>query len=298
VVGRHAPSPELPEHLETLYRRFPFDRSLADDPLSRVRPYAGDPAAAEIAGIFAATLAVGNTTAIRGAFAELEERIGRDWVGFVDASASPRIATALRGFGHRWIRGDQLRHLARRLRAVRDGPEAPEAVFLEGLGDAGDFAGGLDALSRALRGPDGTPAPPGYRALFPTPREGGRSACKRETLFVRWMVRREFPDLGLWRRVDPAVLRIPLDQHVYWIAYHLGLTARRSRSWPAVEEITEALRRIDPADPIRFDFVLCHTGISGDCPKHRDLSVCGPCAVRPDCRLWRHVKSPAAPGGT
>ena len=82
-------------------------------------------------------------------------------------------------------------------------------------------------------------------------------------------------------------LRIPLDQHVYWIAYHLGLTSRRTRSWAAVEEVTEALRRIDPVDPIRYDFVLCHTGISGDCPKQRDLRVCGPCVVRPDCLLWR-----------
>jgi hypothetical protein len=54
-----------------------------------------------------------------------------------------------------------------------------------------------------------------------------------------------------------------------------------------VEEVSETLRRIDPIDPIRFDFVLCHTGISGDCPKERDIAICGPCSVRPDCRLWR-----------
>ncbi|EQD74697.1 hypothetical protein B1A_04348, partial [mine drainage metagenome] len=93
-----------------------------------------------------------------------------------------------------------------------------------------------------------------------------------------------------WHRVPTGELRIPLDLHVYWIAYHLGLTRRRTRTWATVEEVTEALRRIDPVDPVRFDFVLCHTGISGDCPKRRDLSVCGPCAVRPDCRLWRGAR--------
>jgi uncharacterized protein (TIGR02757 family) len=101
------------------------------------------------------------------------------------------------------------------------------------------------------------------------------------------MVRPRYPDLGVWTTVPTGELRVPLDQHVHWIAYHLGLTSRKSRSWSAVEEVTEALRRIDPLDPVRYDFVLCHTGVSGDCPKERDLSVCGPCSVRPDCRLWR-----------
>jgi uncharacterized protein (TIGR02757 family) len=101
------------------------------------------------------------------------------------------------------------------------------------------------------------------------------------------MVRERYPDLGQWRRVPTGELRVPLDFHVHWIAYHLGLTARRTKSWAAVEEVSEALRRIDPMDPVRFDFVLCHTGISGDCPKERDIKVCGPCAVRPDCDLWR-----------
>ena len=291
------PSPQLAEHLETLYRRFPFDRSLADDPLSMVRPYAADPAAAEIAGLFAATLAIGNTTAIRGAIRDLEERIGRDWPGFVDGSEGAGAGRALGGFRHRWIRGDQILHLARRLRAIRDASGSLEDVFLDGLAGDGGFAGGLDALATALRGPPGRTTPRGYRALFPSPFGTGHSACKRQTLFVRWMVRREYPDLGLWRRVDPSVLRVPLDQHVFWIAYHLGLTRRKSRAWPAVEEISEALRRIDPGDPIRFDFVLCHTGISGDCPKRRDIRVCGPCAVRPDCRLWRNVKPPRGEEG-
>jgi uncharacterized protein (TIGR02757 family) len=123
--------------------------------------------------------------------------------------------------------------------------------------------------------------------LFPSPLDRSGSPCKRLTLFVRWMVRDRYPDFGFWTHVPTGELRIPLDQHVHWIAYHLGLTERRTRSWKAVEEVSEALRRIDPLDPIKYDFVLCHTGISGDCPKERDIAICGPCSVRPDCRLWR-----------
>jgi uncharacterized protein (TIGR02757 family) len=180
-------------------------------------------------------------------------------------------------------------HLGTQLAGLYERYETLETPFLEGMTEGG-FARGLDRLARALRGDGGTlrgPAPPGYRALFPSPIDRPRSPCKRLTLYVRWMVRVAYPDLGLWPHVPTGELRIPLDQHVFWIAYHLGLTHRKTRSWATVEEVTEQLRRIDPIDPVKYDFVLCHTGISGDCPKHRDLGVCGPCVVRPDCLMWR-----------
>jgi uncharacterized protein (TIGR02757 family) len=289
-VRAHRPTPELPRHLEELYGRFPFDRSLAADPISEIRALATDARRAEIAGILGAVLAIGNTTAIRGAIGRVATAADGDVARLVDPAFARRRARRLAGFHHRWIRGDQLEHLCRVLTDFYARYPSLEDAFLAGWDEHG-FAGGLDALARALRGSGRTavvgPAPRGYRDLFPSPLDSPASACKRLTLFVRWMVRPRYPDLGCWHRVPTGELRIPLDQHVHWIAYHLGLTQRRSRSWPAVEEVSEALRRIDPLDPVRYDFVLCHTGISGDCPKERDLAVCGPCSVRPDCRLWR-----------
>ena len=284
----HRPTAEFPAHLEALYARFPFDRSFADDPMSEIRRLATDPRRAEIAGIFGATLAIGHTAAIRSAI----RRLGEVADGDVTRLTPPdrRRARRLAPFRHRWIRGDQLVHLGKVLGEYYGRSPSLETAFLEGSAERG-FAGGLDRLAAALRGDLAVrrlgPAPPGYRRLFPSPLAGSASPCKRLTLFVRWMVRDRYPDFGAWRRVPTGSLRIPLDQHVYWIAYHLGLTDRRTRSWNAVEEVSEALRRIDPIDPIRYDFVLCHTGISGDCPKERDLAVCGPCSVRPDCRLWQ-----------
>ena len=285
----HRPTPEFPDHLRALAAGFPLERSLAHDPLSCVRPFASDRRAAEIAGIVAATLAVGNTTSIRRAFTRLLERTGGDLSGWVDRAEPNSWRSELGGFRHRWIRGDQLGFLAVRLRALYSEHPSLEDVFLAGMDGNGGFEGGLDAIAVALRSPPGhgRGVPRGYDRLFPSPRGPSRSPCKRLTLFVRWMVRTEYPDLGLWTRVPTSELRVPLDQHVYWIAYHLGLTHRRTRTWRTVEEVTEALRAIDPVDPVRYDFVLCHTGISGDCPKRRDIAVCGPCSVRPDCLLWR-----------
>jgi uncharacterized protein (TIGR02757 family) len=289
-VRAHRPTPELPLHLEALYRGFPFERSLADDPISTVRPLAHDVRSAEVLGILAATLAIGNTTAIRGAVGRVVGLAHGDPGTWLLRTAPRERAMALASFRHRWIRGDQVDYLARVLREYYTDHASLEEAFLSGYTSTG-FPGGLDALARVLRGDEfqrrlGAP-PRGYRNLFPSPLEAPRSPCKRLTLFVRWMVRERYPDLGYWRRVPAGDLRVPLDQHVYWIAYHLGLTSRRTRSWAAVEEVSEELRRIDPLDPIKYDFVLCHTGISGDCPKERDIAVCGPCSVRPDCRLWK-----------
>jgi uncharacterized protein (TIGR02757 family) len=295
-VGAHRPSAELPQHLEALYRNFPFARSLADDPISTVRPLVRDLRSAEVAAVFAATLAIGNTTAIRGAIDRLAEAAEGDLAAFVDPSFGAQRSRRLTGFRHRWIRGDQLDYLARVLGRYYETHASLEDAFLSGFREGG-FGTGLDSLARTLRGEGGGgsvgPVPPGYPILFPSPLDTPRSPCKRLTLFLRWMVRDGYPDLGRWHRVPTGELRVPLDLHVHWIAYHLGLTARKSRSWAAVEEVTEALRRIDPIDPTRYDFVLCHTGISGDCPKERDISVCGPCSVRPDCLLWRGRRAAA-----
>src|SRR2546428_190829 len=81
----------------------------------------------------------------------------------------------------------------------------------------------------------------GYRHLFPLPSAGG--PCKRLHLFLRWMVRREPPDFGLWTTVAPARLLIPVDTHVENIARSIGLTRRKSRTWRMAEEITRCSRR-------------------------------------------------------
>jgi endonuclease III len=90
-------------------------------------------------------------------------------------------------------------------------------------------------------------------------------------------------DLGLWKGVPPSALVIPLDTHVQRIARNLGLTRREDASWRTASEITENLRAIDPADPVRFDFALCHLGMSGACPARREAARCAACPLAAAC---------------
>src|SRR5262249_27377579 len=110
---------------------------------------------------------------------------------------------------------------------------------------------------RALAWPDGA-APRPARHLLPDPR--GPSACKRLALPARWLARPDDGvDLGLLPSLPTRALVVPLDVHVHRIARELGFTRRRGASWLAAVDVTEALRALDPDDPVRFDFAVCHT---------------------------------------
>jgi uncharacterized protein (TIGR02757 family) len=87
------------------------------------------------------------------------------------------------------------------------------------------------------------------------------SACKRLNLALRWLVRSDAVDLGLWKSVSPASLFIPLDLHVARTARRLGLLERRSGGRKAAVELTERLRAFCPEDPVKYDFALFGMGI-------------------------------------
>jgi uncharacterized protein (TIGR02757 family) len=135
----------------------------------------------------------------------------------------------------------------------------------------------------------------GLRHLCPDPGAGG--AAKRWNLYLRWMVRGpDGVDLGIWPDVPTAALVVPLDTHVARVARRLGLTRRKDLSWRTAEEITAALRVADPDDPVRFDFALCHLGMSGHCPPRRVPERCAICKLVEGCEAGA-VSGPASPAG-
>jgi endonuclease III len=111
------------------------------------------------------------------------------------------------------------------------------------------------------------------------------------------MVRREPPDFGLWSRVSPARLLVPIDTHVENMSRAIGLTQRRARTWKMAEEITARLARLDPDDPVKYDFALCHTRMSGDCLDRREPRVCASCGLREVCRHWAPTRRRQNPRG-
>ena len=172
---------------------------------------------------------------------------------------------------HRWTRGRDIVALLWLLRQMLDRSGSMERFFLEGYDPAAiGHRRALDsfscrALALDLRAAYGAASASrgGVRYFFPRPSAG--SACKRLNLFLRWMVRRDAVDLGVWTSVSPAKLIVPLDTHVIRLGRCLRLTRYTSPGWRMAPEITASLRAIDPDDPVRFDFSLCHVGMMNAC---------------------------------
>ncbi|MBK9982428.1 MAG: TIGR02757 family protein [Saprospiraceae bacterium] len=92
-----------------------------------------------------------------------------------------------------------------------------------------------------------------------------KSACKRLNMYLRWMVRQDDKgvDFGLWKRISPSQLVIPLDLHVGNVARQLGLLDRKINDWQAAKELTDRLKEFDSTDPVKYDFALFGAGING-----------------------------------
>lgn len=249
------------------------------DPVGIVHGY-DDALDREIVALVAALVAFGNVKTIRAKFAELLERLGpaRPSIAADDARA---LHARLRTWKHRVFRGPDVACLLAGARALQREHGSLGALFEREIAARRDLRDALIAWCDALRARSGRR----LKTLLPDPR--GPSGSKRLLLFLRWMIRpADGVDMGLWR-VDPAVLLVPVDVHIHKIAHNLGFTRRRSLSWRTTEEITGALRRFDPRDPVKYDFSLCHMGMLQRCPSRRDARRCEGCAVKPVCIHWR-----------
>ena len=264
-----AQPPALREPLENLYRTFDHTES-ATDPIHIVRRFPRNDDR-EVVGFCAAALAFGRVASVLQSIEALLAVMGPHPAAFVRAFKPARDGARIEPLVHRWIRGRDLIALLLVLRRMLRESGSIERFFVDGDDPATpDISGGLEAFSiRALqtdmREAYGARMPkrPGVCYFFPRPSAG--SACKRMNLFLRWMVRRDAIDFGAWTSVSPSRLIVPLETHVIRLGHCLRLTRYVSPGWKMAAEITAALRRLDPADPVRYDFSLCHLGMMNAC---------------------------------
>ena len=278
----------MPMRLKSILDNLYATRSqihLANDPLSFCHRYR-DPADQEIVGLIASSFAYGNVKIIIRSLEGIFAKMGPSPRAFVEEFEPARGLQLFAGFRHRF---NDHRDLCALLLAARTMVEEADSIgeFFLGCHDAAadDITPSLIAFSAAVLAMDYSPVfgsseIPGdsyFSFFFPSPAAG--SACKRLCMYLRWMVRpADGIDLGLWHEISPARLVIPVDAHIQRIGRFLGLTARRQADWRMAREITAALQKLDPADPVKYDFPLCHLGISEGCDGH-DRLRCPACPI-------------------
>jgi uncharacterized protein (TIGR02757 family) len=260
---------QFPVRLDGLYKAYDHVTS-ATDPVHIVRRFKASEDR-EIVGFCAAGLAFGRVASVLQSIESLLAVMGPHPARFVRDFDAARERDRLAPLVHRWIRGRDLMALLLILQRMLRESGSIEAFFLEGDDPSQPHVGAaLDSFSTRALATDlheaygrRVPKQRGVSYFFPRPSAG--SACKRLNLFLRWMVRRDEIDLGVWTRLSPARLVVPLDTHVIRLGRCLRLTRYTSPGWKMASEITESLRNVDARDPVRYDFALCHVGMMNGC---------------------------------
>ena len=267
----------LGERLDALVATFDAS-TITPDPLELVHRYS-DPLDQEVAGLLAAAFAYGRADIVVKNVAGVLDRMLPSPYAYLMTFDRGEAKTRFAGFTHRF-------HKTRDL-----------VAFLDRIARAIATHGSLGALFRACYRDDDDDIAPSLtrfvdsfdrrsaslRYLLTSPADG--SACKRMNLFLRWMIRRTPPDLGLWTFVDPAKLVMPLDTHVHRIATFLGINRRKTADWTAARALTDRLARFDRQDPVRYDFAICRLGILDRCSRKRRKANCDVCLLRDVCRF-------------
>lgn len=212
----------------------------------------------EISAFLTATIAWGNRKSIIKSAEKLLDYMGNSPYDFVVHSRESDWAFFEGKPLHRTFNGDDLAQFIRNLQRLYSAQESLEAYFLLQEGEV-NFYHSLHRFREAFLG--GEP----HRCAKHVSSTYKNASAKRLMMFLRWMVRRDRRgvDFGLWQRLDPKYLSVPLDVHTGTISRKLNLIRRKQNDWKTVEELDEVLRKMDASDPAKYDFALFGLGVSG-----------------------------------
>lgn len=251
------PSEDIKVFLEEKYLQYNTPSFIVADPISIPHLFT-ERCDREIAGFLTAAIAWGRRDLILRSSRKMLELLENDPHEFI-ISASDTELERLERFVHRTFNGDDFICFIRGLRHIYSNYTSIEDVIVEGMEENGLLIDGLSNLRSAF-----------FSVTHARRNEKhfadvrGGAAGKRLNMFLRWMVRKDNKgvDFGIWDKIDPSVLYIPLDLHSGNIARRLGLLTRKMNDWKAVEELTEILGEFDPADPVKYDFALFGFGVN------------------------------------
>ncbi len=252
--------------LEKLYSKYNHRDLIKPDPLQFVYRY-DNPSDMEVAAFLAADLAYGRVEQIQKSLTNLFKRMGESPYAFVRGFGKAE-RKKLSGFKHRFTTDLDISDLLMLLKKVLNRYAGIEEFFIQGY-NPGDrnivpaLSKFCDSLLDMYVAEHNPKTSRGLKYLLVNPAKG--SACKRLNLFLRWMVRDDDVDTGLWKGIDKAKLIVPVDVHMGRLCKILGLYNRKAVSLATAIKITEGFAEIEPGDPIKYDFALSRIGILKGC---------------------------------
>ena len=270
--------------LERLYARYNHRQFIPPDPLQFVYKYSSREDM-EIAAFLSAILAYGRVQHIERSLTNLFARMGNSPFEFVKNFDAKKRAK-LKGFKHRFTSGDCLSDLFWLLKKILNQYGSIEEFFLAGYNPSDKniipalsrFCDSLLAMHTAKHA-----GKVNRELMFLLASPSRKSACKRLNLFLRWMVRNDDVDPGLWQAsIDKTKLLVPIDVHTARLSRILGFHDKRVISLSVAVKITERFAEIEPVDPAKYDFALSRVGILENCTG-RERNSCQACELFSIC---------------
>jgi uncharacterized protein (TIGR02757 family) len=213
----------------------------------------------EIAGFFSAIFAWGNRTSIIQKSTELMELMDMSPHEFI-LNNNPERIKRLIGFKHRTFNTTDLLYFVEFLKYHYSNHHSLEDAFTKWIqNDEPTVENALNGFYHYFFKLED--APLRTRKHIASPQKN--STCKRLNMFLRWMVRSDGKgvDFGIWKNISPSQLICPIDVHVARVARRFNLLQRKQVDWQAAIELTNCLRKLDPADPVKYDFALFGLGV-------------------------------------
>jgi uncharacterized protein (TIGR02757 family) len=212
----------------------------------------------EISAFFAAIFAWGNRTTIINKSKELMQLMDMQPHQFC-LYASSKELKKLQDFKHRTFNATDLLYCVEFFRFHYNNYDSLEQAFLPNNKKPVTIFEALVYFHHYFFALEDVPKR--TRKHIANPAKG--STCKRLNMFLRWMVRRDKQgvDFGIWKNISPSQLVCPIDVHVARVAKRFGLLDRKQIDWQAAEELTSYLQKLDPTDPVKYDFALFGLGV-------------------------------------
>jgi len=242
--------------LEKTYKAMNRPEYIHPDPLEFVWRYKSA-ADREVAGLIAACLAYGNVNQILKSVEKVLGPMGKSPAAWLKAASPADIKKALGRFKHRFTTADEMAVFLLNIKRALLEHGSLERLFLKGYDVQEPTV--EEALYRFINAFNTQACAP---TLTPCPEH--KSSFKRVNLFLRWMVRKDAVDPGVWTGVSPAKLIIPLDTHMRQVSMNMGITKRKDTSMKTAVEITAYFSGVMPSDPVKYDFALTRAGIRGN----------------------------------
>lgn len=250
------PAAELKQFLEEKYLQYNNPSFIQCDPISIPHRFTSRNDR-EIAGFLAATIAWGRRDLILRSSGILMEAMDNSPYEYITSAGDDEMKR-FSGFVHRTFNGLDCMFFMKGLKSIYSSYKSIEDVIVDGMRDNGSLVRGISHFRDLFfLHPHESRTEKHFADLM------AGAAGKRINMYLRWMVRKDDHgvDFGIWDRISPSELFIPLDLHTGNTARSLGLLKRKCNDWKAVEELTAVLREFDPVDPVKYDFALFGLGV-------------------------------------